>query len=125
MIGWWMSKVLCMVIGFMYPAYMSYKAIKTPNKDDDTQWLSYWVIFGLFSFVEFFLDIILQWVPLYHEAKLVFLIWLAVPSFKGALKLWNDHNAKLDVWVEKLEQLVKRFQASADAAKPVEAEKKE
>jgi receptor expression-enhancing protein 5/6 len=44
MIGWGLSKVLCMVIGFMYPAYMSYKAIKTPSKEDDTQvWLRVYV----------------------------------------------------------------------------------
>mmetsp|Transcript_31335 Transcript_31335/g.64937 ORF Transcript_31335/g.64937 Transcript_31335/m.64937 type:complete len:127 (+) Transcript_31335:157-537(+) len=114
MLGWWLSKVLCNIVGFMYPAYMSYKAIRTPAPDDDTQWLTYWVIFGMFSFVEFFLDIFLQWVPLYHEAKLVFLIWLAIPTFKGALKLWNDHNDKLEVYVAKLDTYIAKMQASAN-----------
>mmetsp|Transcript_56338 Transcript_56338/g.131962 ORF Transcript_56338/g.131962 Transcript_56338/m.131962 type:complete len:123 (-) Transcript_56338:262-630(-) len=122
MIGWYISKVLCVAVGVLYPAYMSVKAIKSPTKDDDTQWLSYWVIFGMFSFLEFFLDLILQWVPLYHEAKLVFLIWLAIPTFKGALKLWNDHNQKVDQYIEKFDQLIGKLQASAE--KPV-SEKKE
>lgn len=61
-------------------------------------------------------------VPLYHEAKLVFLIWLAIPTFKGALKLWNDHNQKVDQYIEKFDQLIGKLQASAE--KPV-SEKKE
>mmetsp|Transcript_21841 Transcript_21841/g.34229 ORF Transcript_21841/g.34229 Transcript_21841/m.34229 type:complete len:101 (+) Transcript_21841:174-476(+) len=61
MIGWWGSKFLSMTFGVMYPAYSSYKAIKTIEKEDDIQWLCYWVIFGLFTFIEFFLDIVLMW----------------------------------------------------------------
>ena len=35
-------------------------------------------------------------VPLYYEAKLVFLLWLALPQTRGALKLWQDHKEKID-----------------------------
>lgn len=55
--------------------------------------------------------------PLYYELKLVFLIWLAIPSFKGATKLWTDHNAKLDVWVTKAEGLIQKFQVGFDLEK--------
>ena len=35
------------VVGFVYPAYMSFKAIETEDDvDDDIQWLTYWVVFG-------------------------------------------------------------------------------
>jgi len=45
------------------------KAIESVNKEDDTQWLTYWVVFSVFSVAEFFTDILLSWVPLYFFLK--------------------------------------------------------
>ncbi|BGP18565.1 ER membrane protein DP1/Yop1 [Rhodosporidiobolus nylandii] len=41
-------------LGFALPAYLSLRALETPGHDDDVQWLTYWVIFGAFTFVESF-----------------------------------------------------------------------
>lgn len=35
------------LIGWALPAYLSVKAIETPGHDDDIQWLTYWVTFGV------------------------------------------------------------------------------
>lgn len=36
------------LLGFVYPAYRSFKALETPEKEDDKQWLTYWyVLFSL------------------------------------------------------------------------------
>lgn len=45
------------------------KAIESPNKDDDTQWLTYWVVYGVFSIAEFFSDLFLSWFPFYYMLK--------------------------------------------------------
>ena len=45
------------------------KAIESVNKDDDTQWLTYWVVFSVFSVAEFFTDLLLSWIPLYFFLK--------------------------------------------------------
>lgn len=42
------------IVGVVYPAYMSLKAIESVNKNDDTQWLVYWVVFAVFSLLEIF-----------------------------------------------------------------------
>lgn len=55
------------------------KAIESSRKEDDTQWLTYWVVFAAFSVVEFFSDIIFGWFPFYWLAKIVFLVWCFVP----------------------------------------------
>ncbi|ODN05000.1 Receptor expression-enhancing protein 5 [Orchesella cincta] len=73
------AQLLCNSIGFIYPAYASVKAIESPPRDDDTKWLMYWVVFSLFSVVEFFSDILLNWFPLYWLAKCLFLLWCFIP----------------------------------------------
>ena len=57
--------------GFVYPAYRSIKAIETSIKDDDTQWLIYWVVFACFSVAEFFSDILIGWVS--HHLIVLFI----------------------------------------------------
>ncbi|CAG8572906.1 1336_t:CDS:2 [Gigaspora rosea] len=37
------GKLISDVIGWLYPAYASFKAIESPEKTDDVQWLTYWL----------------------------------------------------------------------------------
>ena len=48
-------QLLANTVGFLYPAYCSIKALESSTKIDDTQWLTYWVVFGLFSVIEYFI----------------------------------------------------------------------
>ena len=47
-------KIVSLLVGTIYPAYKSFKAIESKEKDDDTQWLIYWVVFAFFSVIEIF-----------------------------------------------------------------------
>ena len=47
----------------------SCKAIDSEEKDDDTQWLTYWVVYAAFGLIEYFTDILLSWIPFYFLGK--------------------------------------------------------
>jgi|APGre2960657444_1045066.scaffolds.fasta_scaffold01932_5 hypothetical protein len=58
-----------MLIGFVYPAYASWKALEAPREasagETSTQgrdaWLTYWVAFSTFNVVEHLLDWLVYW----------------------------------------------------------------
>lgn len=76
-------------VGWGLPAYLSFKAIETPSPHDDVQWLTYWVVFGFFNFLESFaLRIVLYYVPWYFAFKSLFIIWLQLPAFRVCISLF-------------------------------------
>lgn len=50
-------------------AFPRIKAIESPSKEDDTVWLTYWVVYSLFGLAEFFSDLLLSWFPFYYAGK--------------------------------------------------------
>ena len=62
-------KPVCLAAGVIYPGYRSFKAIESPQEGDDKQWLTYWIIFAMFTVVEFFMEFMLAWVPFYYVVR--------------------------------------------------------
>ncbi|ESP05321.1 hypothetical protein LOTGIDRAFT_149167 [Lottia gigantea] len=113
------AQFLCNFIGFLYPAYASFKAIESTKKDDDTQWLTYWVVYGAFSLVEFFADIFLFWIPFYWLLKCIFLVWCMVPApCNGSDTIYNKvirpfvlrHQDKIDKALDEAKDAMKEAQ---------------
>lgn len=67
---------------------------------DDTAMLIYWCVFATFSLFDFFADAIMHWMPIYWILKVVFLLYLALPQTKGALRVYykfvNPAISKID-----------------------------
>jgi receptor expression-enhancing protein 5/6 len=74
---------LCNLIGFAYPIYASFKALKTDGQDDDTQWLMYWIVFGFFTLIESLFSVFHK-SAFYYVFKVVFLVWAMLPQTRGA-----------------------------------------
>lgn len=69
------AQVLCNIIGVAYPAYISIKAIESHTKADDTKWLTYWVLYAVFSIIEFFSGFLTKFIPFYWLLKVCFLFF--------------------------------------------------
>lgn len=74
------SPLISSIVGLGFPAYASFRAIESRKYEDDTQWLMYWVVFAVFSFLENFISMVLYYVPFYYKAKIVILLALQVPG---------------------------------------------
>lgn len=49
------------VVGHVYPAYASYKAVKSGDPAEHRQWLMYWTVNTLLSVIEALLDMVASW----------------------------------------------------------------
>eukprot|EP00300_Choanocystis_sp_HF-7_P023856 c25240_g1_i1.p1 GENE.c25240_g1_i1~~c25240_g1_i1.p1 ORF type:complete len:144 (-),score=34.12 c25240_g1_i1:45-476(-) len=94
MLGWAISAYICSALSFFYPMYMSLKAICSEQKDDDTTWLVYWVILGLWSFLETCFWFVVPVLPFYFEVKTIIVFVLIFPhvSSEGPGANWVYRN---------------------------------
>ncbi|KAJ7324292.1 hypothetical protein JRQ81_017312 [Phrynocephalus forsythii] len=83
------SRVVVLVFGMLYPAYYSYKAVKTKNVKEYVRWMMYWIVFALYTVTETIADVMISWFPLYYELKIAFVIWLLSPYTRGASLIYR------------------------------------
>ncbi|KAK7011229.1 IgA FC receptor-like isoform X6 [Biomphalaria glabrata] len=84
-----LSRLVILVFGTLYPAYASYKAVRTKNVKEYVKWMMYWIVFALFCSVETFSDVFLSWLPFYYELKIVFVLWMLSPMTQGSSFLFK------------------------------------
>lgn len=103
-----------LVFGILYPAYGSYKAIRTKNvkeyvvrynfkwfsvefntifllffRSSPKRWMMHWITMACFQLIETFTDVFLSWFPFYYEAKVCIVFWLLSPMTKGSSILYK------------------------------------
>uniref|UniRef100_A0A3P9L3S5 Receptor expression-enhancing protein n=1 Tax=Oryzias latipes TaxID=8090 RepID=A0A3P9L3S5_ORYLA len=83
------SWLVWLLFGTLYPAYYSYKAVKTKNVKEYVRWMMYWIVFALYTVVETITDLTVAWFPLYYELKIAFVIWLLSPYTRGASLIYR------------------------------------
>ncbi|KAK9859857.1 hypothetical protein WJX84_009155, partial [Apatococcus fuscideae] len=91
MLGDFSCRVLLNVFGFVLPAYNCFKVIEARDDEALRGWCIYWLILAIFTTTErMLLDMFIFWVPLYYEAKFLFVLYLWHPRTKGALYLYTQ-----------------------------------
>ena len=77
------------LLGFVYPAYMSFKSMDSGSQDV-TQWLTYWVVFSFFSILENLLGFMVSFIPFYTFIKVGLIVWMYHPSTMGAKTVYEQ-----------------------------------
>ncbi|XP_071535080.1 uncharacterized protein [Panulirus ornatus] len=82
--------VFRLVFGTLFPAYYSYKAVKTKNVKEYVKWMMYWIVFAFFTCFETLTDLFLSfWFPFYYELKILVVLWLLSPATRGSSILYR------------------------------------
>lgn len=84
------ARFVANLVGFIYPLYQSFHSLKDGKADEtDSQWLTYWVVYAVFTLIESLTDFLSNWIPLYHLVKIGFLVWCFLPQTLGALVIYR------------------------------------
>ncbi|KAL1957660.1 hypothetical protein VTO42DRAFT_5637 [Malbranchea cinnamomea] len=83
------GEFLVNIAGFIIPAYYSLQALFTRTSADDTQWLTYWVVFAFFTVIESAISAA-YWFPFYYLFKLLLVLWMALPQTRGAQLVFSS-----------------------------------
>eukprot|EP01084_Bolivina_argentea_P004210 8008_1 len=103
-------RLISNLAGFVYPAYMSVGVIErsSSNKNASTQWLTYWVIYALFTVLEVFRNFLPHF---WYSMKLGILVWAMLPQTQGAAFIYSN--------------FLKDFISSTETRGPVKEAKKD
>lgn len=88
MLGDFTCRIALQVLGYVYPAYRTYKVVQLPaTRANDTllrKWCCYWCLIAALTAVQPLLDTFLFWIPFYFEAKLALAVYLWANDLAGA-----------------------------------------
>ncbi|KAL4458732.1 hypothetical protein ABPG75_013597 [Micractinium tetrahymenae] len=92
MLGDFACRVALQVLGYLYPAYKTFKVVQLPaTRSNDTllrNWCQYWALMAVFTAVQPVADTFCFWLPLYYEAKLALAVYLWANDLAGAQHVW-------------------------------------
>ena len=84
-----LGSMVSSAITFLLPAYYTFKALESTDKKDDQRMLTFWISFG---FVYLF-DNLFSWIfsifYFYHLLRSILLMYLFIPKYDGATKLYE------------------------------------
>jgi len=85
-------KLASNLVGFLYPAYMSFKALEGGKSvdGDATQWMTYWIIFCSINLLEDTFPFLPRSVSFFYAIKVLAVVWLYHPKTTGAQVIYSS-----------------------------------
>lgn len=111
-------------VGFLYPAYKSFKALESKGEGDDKIWLTYWIVFGFLHVFDGLITRVLGFIPALGLIKIAFYVWLFHPKTLGSKIIYEKgfrpfltkYQGQID---EKLNQINKTVEERSGALNDV------
>lgn len=109
------SRLLSNVLGFIYPAYKSIKAIEDQDTEKTRRWLIYWVVFTIFHVLEMFADILLSNWMLYDVSKAGFLLLCMTEKYQFLSSIYTTLIGPIVIsQIEQVEGQIEQLRQDSD-----------
>ena len=96
------TQVGCLLVGSGYPIYATVASVTNKIPRAQKWWLMYWIVFVCFSLFHDFISVGFNWLPLWYHLRLITIVWLQLPYFRGAewifmsfLNKWKNINSEV------------------------------
>jgi len=74
------STLCSAVVGFAYPGYQSFKALRRTDVLAQQEWLRYWMVLSLMALLSLITDLFRNKIPFYNMMKLAAVVVLVLPN---------------------------------------------
>ena len=114
MIGFPISQFLSYLISFLFPGYKSFRAVLSDTSDDDTRWLTYWVVYAFVQYIETAFSLIVATFPFYYEFKCFFLLLLQMNDAALSQRLYEQFlGPVLESFEPQLDKFIQKYSQEA------------
>lgn len=118
------ENTLTILLGTLYPLYMSISTLKYGKNEDTEKWLCYWVTFIVFNWFEGVFKVLLLYIPLYNILRIIFLFLLYLPQFNFSMiiykkiirNIYNRTHTKISSFAKKIESALYQIETKSHIA---------
>ncbi|DAZ98812.1 TPA: hypothetical protein N0F65_000968 [Lagenidium giganteum] len=80
----------CLLVAFGFPAYITMGTLAQQRTRSYEWWLLYFTVAVSVEYVITAIGAAFSWLPLFYHAKLLLMLWLQFPYFRGAQKMFES-----------------------------------
>jgi hypothetical protein len=83
------KRIIAVAIGTVYPTMCSITAVATEDIESDTYWLTYWSVYGCLYLIMYVAEHFLGRIPGFYSLIILTTVYLMLPMFQGADKVFR------------------------------------